>query len=260
MKKNLFSLHYIIFGFLLLSLLNSCINIKKLTYFNTISKDSIAKIDQSILVSNIKKNDVLQISIFTLDDAVNRIMNPTSGSVTSALPGTLVGYLVDENGIIKLPILGPLKVDGLTKNQLAKMITDGLLDKKIAKDPVVTVRIINYEVTVLGEVSKPGVIAVPNERITLPEALGDAGDLTIYGQREKILLIREVNGNRIYKRFSLNDQQIFDKDIYNLQNHDIIYVEPNKSKATSADNSFQYISVGLSIASFLVIIYGQVMK
>jgi polysaccharide biosynthesis/export protein len=261
MNKSLFSHFCIISGFLLLSLLDSCVNLKKLTYFNTISKDSVAKIQSLAPEANIKKSDILQINIFTLDEAVNRIMNPISSLGASAMiPGSPFGYLVDESGIIKLPLLGSLKVEGLTKSQLSTLITNLLLDKKIAKDPVVTVRLINFQVTVLGEVSKPGVVTVPNERITLPEALGEAGDLTIFGKRDKILLIREVGGNRIYKRFDLNDQQAFDPDIYNLRNRDIIYVEPNRAKATSSDNSTFFITISLTIASFLLTIYGQLLR
>jgi polysaccharide export outer membrane protein len=135
------------------------------------------------------------------------------------------------------------------------LISETILAKKYAKEPIVTVRILNYKVTVLGEVARPGVIPVPNERITLPEALGTAGDLTAYGKRHNVLLIREVNGQRIYKRFSLNQDQMFDKDIYNLQNQDIIYVEPNNARAASADRSTQLIPIGLSAISLLITIY-----
>ena len=260
MKKTLFSIYFSILGFLLLCLLNSCVNVKKLTYFNTVSRDSTATIQTLLEEPKIKKNDILQINIFTLDETITRIMNP-NGSINSGMvPGAVVGYLVDENGIIKLPLIGALKVEGLTKRDLSALLTDEILNKKIAKDPVVSVRIANYQVTVLGEVAKPGVLPVPNERITLPEALGAAGDLTIYGKRDNILLIREVDGKRIYKRFSLNEQQIFDKDIYNLQNHDIIYVEPNKAKAETSDNTLQYVSVGIAITSLLVLIHGQIFK
>ena len=204
---------------------------------------------------------ILQINIFTLDEVVTKIMNPVSSLGPSAMSaGAQSGYLVDESGIIKLPLLGPLKVDGLTKSQLATLITDELLNRKIAKDPVVTVRITNFEITILGDVSKPGVQNIPNERITLPEALGQAGDLTITGKRSNILLIRESNGQRIYKRFNLNNQQAFDPDIYNLQNRDIIYVEPNRAKATSSDNTTFFISISLTIISFLLTIYGQLIR
>jgi polysaccharide biosynthesis/export protein len=261
MKKAFFLLRYICSGFLVLSLLNSCVNIKKLTYFNTITKDSVTTIQPIASHTIIKKNDILQINIFTLDEVVTRMMNPTVSLGSSGMvAGSPAGYLVDESGIIKLPLIGPLKVDGMTKTQLSTAITDELLNRKIAKDPVVTVRISNYEITVLGEVAKPGVQNVPNELITLPEALGQAGDLTIFGKRDKILLIREVNGKRIYKRFNLNDQQAFDPDLYNLQNRDIIYVEPNRAKATSSDNTTFFISISLTIMSFLLTIYGQLIR
>ena len=260
MKKKCIYNFPIIFGFFLATLLASCVNVKKLTYFNTIDKDSIANIEPSSLEEKIKKNDILQVNIFTTDDIVTHLLNPSTVVAVSAINVPTINYLVDEGGEIKLPMLGPIKVEGLTKRELSALVTNKILEKKIAKDPVVIVRISNYQITVLGEVSHPGVLPITNERITLPEALGAAGDLTIYGRRDNILLIREVNGKRFYKRFNLNNQQVFNKDIYILQNRDIIYVEPNQAKASSSDNSPQYISIGLSIISLLVVIYSQLIR
>jgi polysaccharide export outer membrane protein len=249
MKKSLQSV--LLLAFVILFSLSSCIDSKKLAYFNNITRDSTSQIQVQALETKISKNDILQINITTLDEVTTRLFNAatlTSGTTTP-------GYLVDETGIIKIPLIGPLKAEGLTKIQLATLISETILNKKYAKEPIVTVRILNYKVTVLGEVARPGVIPVPNERITLPEALGAAGDLTTYGRRQNVLLIREVNGQRIYKRFSLNQDQMFDKDIYNLQNQDIIYVEPNNARAATADRSTQLIPIGLSAISLLITLY-----
>ncbi len=254
MKKTFFCLCTIILGFILISSLNSCVSTKDLTYFNNVTKDTTEKIQLQALETIISKNDILQINFSTLDPATTTILN-AANSIGSS--GATNGYLVDEAGIIKLPLIGALKAEGFTKRQLASTITEELLSKKLALDPIVTVRIVNYKVTILGEVNHPGVIPVPNERITLPEAIGEAGDLTIYGKRNNVLLIREVDGKRIYKRFSLNNDQLFNKDIYNLQNQDIIYVEPNKARASASDITTQLLPVGISIVSLLLIIYSQ---
>ena len=260
MKKKVFSRIPLILSFLLSCLILSCVNVKKLTYFNTIAKDSISNIEPLTLEEKIKKNDILQINIFTTDDIVTHLLNPSTVIATSSTLVPTINYLVDEGGEIKLPLMGPIKVEGMTKRELSDFITSKILDKKIAKDPVVIVRISNYQITVLGEVNHPGVLPIINERITLPEALGAAGDLTIYGRRDNILLIREINNKRYYRRFNLNNQQIFNKDFYILQNRDIIYVEPNQAKASSSDNSPQYISIGVSIISLLVVIYSQLIR
>jgi len=186
------------------------------------------------------------------------LLNPTNLSNNSSAASN--GYLVDETGIIKVPLIGAIKAEGLTKRELAKLITDLLLSKQIAKDPVVVVRILNYKITVLGEVNHPGVIQVPNERITLPEALGEAGDLTIYGRRNNVLLIREEGDKRIYKRFSLNESQLFDKDIYNLQNQDIIYVEPDNARAAATDRSTTLIPLAISVISLGLVLYLEFIK
>jgi polysaccharide biosynthesis/export protein len=256
MKKT-FGLYVLLLGLYFICSLSSCLSSKQQAYFNNIKRDSISNIHPDTIETRISKNDVLQVSISTLDPATTAQLNPAN--ITSSIAATggsaLGGYLVDESGMIVLPLIGPVKAEGLTKKQLAKVITDHLLDEKIAKSPLVVVRIVNYKITVLGEVNRPGVVNVPNEKITLPEALGQAGDLTIYGRRNNVLLIREDGDKRIYKRFSLNDSQLFDKDIYNLRNQDIIYVEPNNAKVSTADRTTQLLPVVISVVSLVLVLY-----
>lgn len=258
MKKTVYHFYKLIFGIALVSILNSCQTSKDLAYFRNIPRDSIATIQFQNLETKINKNDVLQVNISTLDEVTTRILNATTALGPSA--GTLGGYLVDETGIIKLPLVGAIKASGLTKRELADLITKEILNQKIAKDPIVTVRIVNFKITMLGEVSHPGVIPVINEKITLPEALAQAGDLTVYGKRTNVLLIRESGEKRIYKRLSLNKTELFDKDFYYLQNLDIIYVEPNNARAASSDRTTQLIPLVMSIASFFVLLYLELFK
>jgi polysaccharide biosynthesis/export protein len=256
MKRTL-TLYLLILGLYSICNFTSCLSSKQQAYFNNIKRDSVSQIHPDTIETHISKNDVLQISISTLDPATTALLNPANIiSTTAGINGTaLGGYLVDESGMIVLPLLGPVKAEGLTKKQLAKLITNQLLEQNIAKSPLVVVRIVNYKVTILGEVNHPGVVSVPNEKITLPEALGQAGDLTIYGRRNNVLLIREDGDKRIYKRFSLNDSQLFDKDIYNLRNQDIIYVEPNNAKVSSADRTTQLFPIVISVVSILTVLY-----
>jgi len=258
MKKTIFYSPILLLGLFSVLVLNSCANSKKLAYFNNIQRDSVSTIQVQAIETKISKNDVVQVTISTLDEVTTRLLNPTNLSNNSSAASN--GYLVDETGIIKVPLIGAIKAEGLTKRELAKLITDLLLSKQIAKDPVVVVRILNYKITVLGEVNHPGVIQVPNERITLPEALGEAGDLTIYGRRNNVLLIREEGDKRIYKRFSLNESQLFDKDIYNLQNQDIIYVEPDNARAAATDRSTTLIPLAISVISLGLVLYLEFIK
>ena len=258
MKNNSYSFIAILLAFLAISSLNSCVSSKKLAYFTNLQKDSTATIDEQRLQTKINVSDILQINISTPDPITTAILNSSTAINTGQ--GGVSGYLVDETGSIKLPLIGSVKAEGLTKIQLANAITETLLSKQIAKTPIVNVRIVNFKITILGEVSRPGVIPVPNERMTLPEALASAGDLTSYGKRDNVLLIREVDGKRITKRFSLNQSQLFDKDIYNLQNQDIIYVEPNSARAAASDRTTQLIPYFFSAASLLIVIYLQFIK
>lgn len=244
-------------GFLITSSLNSCVNSKKLAYFNNIPNDTSIQIKAIPKLFKINKNDLLQISIVTLDVQTMAVLNAANGAASASAVssgGAMSGYLVDENGNVTLPLVGKIKAEELSKEQLATAITRELIEKKIALDPIVTVRILNYKITVLGEVAHPGVIPVPNEKITLPEALGLAGDLTLYGRRDNVLLIRSAGDRLIYKRFSLNNDQMFDKDFYYLQNEDIVYVTPNNAKAGLSDRSTQVLPIALSAVSVLVLI------
>ena len=154
----------------------------------------------------------------------------------------ILGYLVDTNGDIDFPILGKLHVAGLSRLELRDYI----------KDPVVTVQFLNYKVSVMGEVARPGSFTITGDRITLLEALSMAGDLTIYGRRDRVAVIREENGKRTILFHDLRSSDIFTSPCYYLQQNDIVYVEPNKAKAGQRDiNQNNSVSVWLSAVSVL---------
>ncbi|MFN2438481.1 MAG: polysaccharide biosynthesis/export family protein [Chitinophagaceae bacterium] len=205
----------------------SSINPKDAVYFNTLPEGRVAT-NTPIPESLIQSNDLLGITINSLNPAASAMFN-TSGTTAS---GTLVG----ADGNIYIPILGNMKAIGVTKSQLAATITNALIDKKLLIDPVVTIRFLNFRVTVLGEVNNPTVIPVPSEKISLLEAIGEAGDLTFDALRKNVLIIREESGQKTVARVDLNSNEIFSSPYYYLKANDIVYVEPQPSKIRQTTN------------------------
>jgi polysaccharide export outer membrane protein len=165
------------------------------------------------------------------------------------------GYIVGSDGMFRFPMLGMVRAEGLTKKQLEETIRTALIDRKLLVDPVVHIRHLNFKVTVIGEVTRPAVITVTNEKITLLEALGLAGDLTIFGKRNNIMVIREENGRATAQRINLNTTELFSSPYYYLRNDDVVYVEPNKAKTASATRFYQLlpsIISGLSTSIFIL--------
>ena len=168
-------------------------------------------------------------------------------------------YLVDNNGCIEFPVVGTLEVGGLTKSQCEKLIHDKIQRYMNAEEnPVVTVRMSNYKISVIGEVNRPGMFTVGNEKINIFEALAQAGDLTIYGMRERVKLIREdAKGHKDVFTLNLNDAEIINSPYYYLQQNDIVYVEPNKVKAQNSTVGqtttlwFSATSILISLTSLL---------
>jgi polysaccharide export outer membrane protein len=239
-------------------LVSSCVDSKKAIYFNNIGNTSIRP-PIADLEPVIQKSDLLSIYVSSLNPEATVVFNtpnmqaPTS--TTSAVTTTgSIGYLVSQEGNIQFPVLGSLKAAGLTKKQLTELISKSLVDKKLLVDPIVTVSFLNYRVTVLGEVGRPTVITVANEKISLLEALGLAGDLTIYAKRDNVLLIREENGEKIIRRINLNTQEIFTSPYYYLKTNDVVYVEPNKSKVANSGRAQFLLPIVFSALSFVTIV------
>ena len=160
----------------------------------------------------------------------------SQGRTLSTTGGTLMPYLVDNDGYINFPVVGRLKVSGLTKSECESLLLDKIRPYMAeTENPVVTVRMSSYSVSVLGEVARPGSFQVGREKITILEALAQAGDLTIYGVRNKVKLIREdATGKKEIHTLDLTDANIVNSPYYYLQQNDIVYVEPNKVKAQNA--------------------------
>ena len=229
-------------------LLASCANTRKAVYFNDL-KDSSKFAGQSLPETYIQPNDILNIKVSSLNPEATTIFNPTT-----TVTGETEGYLVEKDGTILFTMLGYIKAAGLTKEQLKLNITKSLIDNKLLVDPIVNVRFKNFRVTVLGEVKNPSVIPVPSERISMLEAIGLAGDLTISAKRNNVLLIREEKGEKITQRIDLNSSELFTSPYYYLKSNDIIYVEPNKARVASEGRGQIWVPAILSALSFLVII------
>ncbi|MEO8568937.1 MAG: polysaccharide biosynthesis/export family protein [Ginsengibacter sp.] len=230
----------------------SCVSSREAVYFNNVP-------DQSLNVNpdeeqKIVPNDILSITVTSLNAEASLNFNNSSPTNPTVTPG----YLVDKEGYIQFPVLGKLKVADFTKKQLTDNLRTSLIDKKLLIDPVVTIRYLNFRVTVLGEVLRPTVVLVPNEKISLLEALGMAGDLTIYARRDNVTLIRDENGKRLIKRINLNNADIFNSPYYYLRSNDIIYVEPNKTKISSSLPLRQNLPIVLSGLSLLAIIFTRI--
>ncbi len=229
----------------------SCTSTKKIAYFGD-TRDSEARAVLGNVEAPFQKNDILNVTISSLSPKDDLEYNRTD--ITSR------GYLVDNDGNIQMPKLGNIKAEGLTKKQLITNITKAVEARKELLNPIVEIRHLNFEVTVLGEVSHPTVITVPSEQISLVKALGLAGDLTIYGKRDNVLLIREEDGKRMTRHLNLNSAEFLSSPYYYLKANDVIYVEPSKSKIATTDRAQQIIPIVVTGISILVLVIDRVIK
>lgn len=234
----------------------SCVDTRKATYFNGL-QDSVIKSSLENLEPVIQKNDLLSISVSSLNPDATIIFNSPNSvatqTISSAGNTTIAsGYLVDQEGNIQFPVLGNIKAAGISKKELTEKIARTLIEKKLLVNPTISIRYLNFKVTVLGEVNRASVINVPSEKITLLEALGLAGDITIFGKRDNVMVLREEGGDKIIKRLNLNSSEIFKSPYYYLRSNDIVYVEPNKSKIATTGRGQQILPVIFSSLSLAV--------
>lgn len=233
----------------------SCASKKDILYFQDIKKSDQSAIQY--MPNEVQINDILYIKISALVDESAQPFNIVSSSSTNGFNVETIkvqGYLVSQEGSIVFPILGTIKVAGKSTDEVQKFISDILNDKGYLKDPIVSVRIINSKVTVLGEVNKPGTYSFDEQNISLNQAIGYAGDLTINGIRKDVLLIREVNGTRTYVRLDLTSADWFNSPYYYVKQNDVIIVNPNDAKVMSS-GYIKDIGTTLGTLSFLLTVY-----
>jgi polysaccharide export outer membrane protein len=249
-------------GLALLVFLSACGSTRNLVYFNDLQNTS--KYTEEIknkVEPKIQPDDQLSITVSSLNPESNILFNSgvmpsTAGTATgsTATGRANEGYLVDKDGFINFPVLGKVQLAGLTKEQATTKMTTEIT--KNIKNPIVNIRFLNFRITVIGEVNKPSTFLVPSERVNILDAIGLAGDLTSYGKRENILIIREQNGVRTATRVNLASRAILNSPDFYLQQNDVLYVEPAKIKALQGSSSTFYLSLAtasVSILSLLVV-------
>lgn len=243
-----------------LCVLAGCASQKQISYLQDVPDDYRQKITQDYDLK-IHPDDLLSIMVNSKDPELAQMFNLPMVSYQIANSNTgyaggqnrLLGYLVDKEGYIDFPQLGVIRVQGMTRTELTKYIKNQLIEKGLMKDPIVTIQFLNFKVSVLGEVNQPGTFEITSDRITLLDALSLAGDLTVYGQRENVKVIREENGERVVASLDLRNKDLLSSPYYYLQQNDVVYVEPNKVKAGQREiNQNRTIGTFASILSVMV--------
>ncbi len=234
----------------------ACSTPKKIIYFQDMNPDSIVAVHKLTPIK-MQSGDKISIVVNSRDESLSALFNlkRPEGQTTSRME---LGYTVDSHGDIDFPVLGKVNINGLTREEVAEKIKGELISKNLLKDPVVTVEFLNLSVVVLGEVTAPGRYSIEKDQVTVLDALGMARDLTIYGKRDCVKVMREENGvQKTYELNLLSGEEVYDSPAYYLQQNDIVYVEPNSTKArqsTVNGNNVRSVSFWLSLASFLTTI------
>ncbi|QMW04575.1 polysaccharide biosynthesis/export family protein [Spirosoma foliorum] len=247
--------------------LSGCISSKELVLYQAtgLGKDTLALAPR--FIPTIKAGDVLSVQVSSLSPEATTFFNPYAAITIAERGGTpqmvtpttpmpyTPGYVVSEEGKIELPLIGLQTVQGLTSTQAAALIRQKLLE--YLKEPTVNVRNLNFQIAVSGEVARPSLFSIPNGEISLPAALGLAGDITIYGRRDNVLVIREENGQRTFNRVDLTKRDVFQSPYYYLHPNDVVYIEPGKARITNADRTYQLLPIVISALSFVAIIVSR---
>jgi polysaccharide export outer membrane protein len=231
-----------IFFFIIAASMTSCVQYEELVYFRKdveverpqFPSDAI----QNLVALRIQKNDVLSITVHSFDPIQSAPFNlvPPGGGGGGGGITPFTSYIVDENGEIDFPVLGKIALRDLTATEAEIILVESL--KVYLKNPVVKLRLLNFRISVLGEVSSPGTFIISNDRITVLEALGMAGDLTPYSNRSNILVVREQNGIRQFGELNIQSPEIFKSEYYYLKQGDVVYIEPTRDKEASIRDQF----------------------
>ena len=245
--------------------LMSCAVRKEMIYFQHADTTSLT---HNVILDTIpfytpilRPDDLISIQVSAMDPDVVRPFMLGGTVVTAGNNSTTTNpptYLIDANGTIEFPVLGTLKLAGLSRKEAILLIKDRL--KNYVSNPIVNMRILNFKVTVLGEVKTPGVFTIVNERVTLPEAIGLAGDLNITGIRKNVLVIREKDGKKVETRVDLTSRDVFKSPVFYLNQNDLVYVEPNKTRINASVNSLAYTTIGISTISLMINVINFIRK
>ncbi|WNH10256.1 polysaccharide biosynthesis/export family protein [Thalassobellus suaedae] len=228
-------------------LTTSCSTKQDIVYFQN-AKNFETIVDTDTFAAKLKVGDIVSIYVST---AVPDVAKPYNIMLETGTQGQLIDYLIDIEGNIDYPVLGKIKLLGLTVEEAKALFKKKFSEGNLLKDPVIIIRVLNFRVTVAGEVRSPGVYSVSGERISILEALAMAGDLTIKGKRDNVLIVRDFNGTKTYTRIDLTNKEVFNSPVYYLTQNDYIYVEPNNSAISSASGDSR-IGTIITISSFIL--------
>jgi polysaccharide export outer membrane protein len=237
------SLVYLLF----LLVLSSCVSKKEVVYFQN-AKDFETIVDTDTFNPKFKVDDIISIFVSTFDMEAAAPFNLFISAGNNSNP-QLIDYLIDVDGNIDFPVLGKIKLLGLSVQEAQELFKEKLA--LYLKDPIVNIRILNFRISVLGEVDRPGRYEVSGQRITILEAIALAGDLGIKGERENVMVIRDFNGAKTYTKVDLTNKELFNSPVYYLTQNDVVYVVPNNSAVSSASGDTR-IGTIISVTSFLV--------
>jgi polysaccharide export outer membrane protein len=259
-SRSLFKLPFL----LIISLLTSCVSNRNIAYFQDLSgiNDSVLDSTAKFIEPRILPDDILSISIITADPQTSALVNQSSslqvvGAASNLGRQEIDGFLVDNKGEIELAVVGKIKVAGLTTSEARELLRERV--SKDFKDPKISVRFANFKISVLGEVNKPAAYSLPNEKVSVLDVLSLAGDLTIYGKRENVLVIRDVDGRKEMGRLNLNSVELFSSPFFYLRQNDVIYVEQSKSRISTLNAPVRTnISIALSAISVIAIAFSRV--
>lgn len=247
-------------------LLNSCASIHKINYFQDLQH---GEMEQIAFPSEIKvqPHDKISIVVNSKDPQLTNLFNlpvishrigTSSESSPSGGSQQVSGYTMNKEGDIDFPVLGKLHIAGLTREQIASLVKNELINNDLVKDPVVTVEFMNLRVSVLGEVNNPGRFNINQDKMTILDVISMAGDLTIYGKRDAVYVLREEQNGQVFYQVDLNSaKQLYASPVFYLQQNDVIYVEPNSVRArqsTVNGNNVRSASFWMSLASLLTTI------
>ncbi|WP_299799169.1 polysaccharide biosynthesis/export family protein [uncultured Maribacter sp.] len=226
----------------------SCASKKDVVYFQDAS-DYETIVSDNTHENTFKIDDVISINVSTLDSEASLPFNVFKGVMTNGSRPEQLDYIIDKQGNIDFPVLGEINLIGLTPEETKNLLKEKL--QPYLKDPIINIRLVNFTVTVLGQVNTPGTYAVNGEQITVLEAIGLANDLNIKGMRKNVLVIRDFNGTKVYTRIDLTSKDALTSPVYYLTQNDVVYVEPNNSaiKTSSLDNR---AGIAISVASLLI--------
>ena len=251
MKKN--NLYSILAALLFVT---GCAGSRDLVYFSNMANSGTVNnnIPGTVILH---QKDILSVTVNSSNPESNLLFN---GNKTAGANNQLThsGYKVNEKGIVNLPLIGDYKIEGQTIEEAQTEISKKL--SALVKNPVVDIQLLNFKISVIGEVNKPATFTITDENVNLLEALGMAGDMTVYGRRDNVLVIRNENGRKTMNRLNLNNVEAMDSPYFNLKQNDIVYVEPDKSKAVEYSQNTRMLPVVIASISALAVLAAVLLK